>query len=420
MMEGARFFRCMERRRPMKVLQINSVCGIRSTGRIASDIHQLLVEKGHEGVIAYGQLEAKNCDRTIKIGSKKDLYVHGIMSRAFDRHGFGSKKATEEFLQEVESYQPDLIHLHNIHGYYLHVGLLFEYIKKRGIPVVWTLHDCWSFTGHCAYFDFVGCEKWKTGCHACPQKKSYPASLILDQSKRNYEDKKELFQGVRNLTFVTPSHWLQGLLKESYLGGYNSVVIPNGIDLSTFRPAESDFRRKHQLEGKFVMLMVSSEWTPRKGLKYLLEFQKSMKDDEKLVLVGLTEELKKELPDSIVKITRTDHVKELAEIYASCDVLLNPTLEDNFPTTNLEALACGTPVITFRTGGSPEAVDEQTGIVIDQGNLEELRDAVDLMREKGKAHYSGQARKRAEDLYAREDRYKDYIALYEGILRGYR
>lgn len=400
----------------MKVLQINSVCGIRSTGRIATDIHQLLTDQGHESVIAYGQLDSKNCDRTIKVGNQKDINIHGVISRVFDRHGFGSKKATEDFLRRVEEYGPDLIHLHNIHGYYLHVGLLFDYIKNKKIPVVWTLHDCWSFTGHCAYFDFAGCSKWQSECHNCPQKKSYPASLFLDQSRRNYQDKKEIFNGVKDLSFVTPSYWLRGLLKESYLSSYDAYVINNGIDLDTFKPRKSSFRKKHQLDESFVMLMVSSEWTNRKGLQYLVRFNETLKSNEKIVLVGLTEELKKSLPDSMVKITKTDNIEELAEIYASCDVLINPTLEDNFPTTNLEALACGTPVITFNTGGSPEAVDEETGKVIPQGDLSALREAVEEIKHLGKGHYEEKARARALDRYHRQDRYQDYIALYEKIV----
>lgn len=401
----------------MKVLQINSVCGIRSTGRIATDIHQLLQEKGHESVIAYGQLEPKNCDRTIKIGNQTDINLHGVKSRVLDRHGFGSKKATQEFLEKVENYGPDLIHLHNIHGYYLHVGLLFEYIKKKNIPVVWTLHDCWSFTGHCAYFDFAACSKWKTECHDCPQKKTYPASLVLDQSRRNYREKKEIFNGVKDLSFVTPSKWLKGLLGESYLSSYDAFVINNGIDLDTFKPSSGAFRSKHQLEESFVMLMVSSEWTNRKGLQYLVKFNETLKDNEKIVLVGLTEELKQSLPDSMVKITKTDNIQELAEIYAASDVLLNPTLEDNFPTTNLEALACGTPVITFNTGGSPEAIDEETGMVIPQGDLTALRSAVDEMKRFGKSHYEEKARARALSRYHRQDRYLDYINLYEEIVK---
>lgn len=400
----------------MKVLQINSVCGIRSTGRIATDIHQLLTAKGHESVIAYGQLEPRNCDRTLKVGTQADINLHGVKSRVLDRHGFGSKKATEEFLKKVEEYGPDLIHLHNIHGYYLHVGLLFEFIKKKGIPVVWTLHDCWSFTGHCAYFDFAGCSKWQTECHSCPQKKSYPASLLLDQSRRNYQDKKEIFNGVKDLSFVTPSNWLKGLLSDSYLSSYDAYVINNGIDLDTFKPRKSEFRKKHQLEDSFVMLMVSSEWTNRKGLQYLVKFNETLKDNEKIVLVGLTEELKKSLPDSLVKITKTDNIEELAEIYAASDVLLNPTLEDNFPTTNLEALACGTPVITFDTGGSPEAIDEETGKVIPQGDLIALREAVEEIKHLGKEFYEEKARARALDRYHRQDRYQDYITLYEKIV----
>ncbi|MBG0764208.1 MAG: glycosyltransferase [Tissierellales bacterium] len=195
----------------MKVLQINSVCGIGSTGRIATDIHNILIDQGHESYIAYGRDLPKNCDNAIRIGTKIDNYTHVLKTRLLDKHGFGSKQATIEFIDKVKKLNPDIIHLHNIHGYYINIEILFDYIKEAKKPVVWTLHDCWSFTGHCSHFDYIGCEKWKTGCFDCPQKHEYPKSLFFDNSNWNYSKKREIFSGIDEMAIVTPSNWLADL-----------------------------------------------------------------------------------------------------------------------------------------------------------------------------------------------------------------
>lgn len=356
----------------MKILQINSVCGIGSTGRIATDIHNILIEQGHESYIAYGRDLPKNCDNAIRIGTKIDNYAHVAKTRLLDKHGFGSIKATKEFINKVKDIDPDIIHLHNIHGYYMNVEILFDYLKEANKPIVWTLHDCWSFTGHCAYFDYVGCDKWKTGCYSCPEKKAYPSSLIFDNSKNNYINKKEIFTGVKNLTLVTPSQWLANLVQESFLNEYLVNVINNGIDLNIFRPNVGDFRKKFDLNGKFIILGVASVWDRRKGLKYFVELADKVSEDEVIVLVGLTEKQINQIPKNIIGITRTNNVEELVDIYSSADVFVNPTLEDNYPTTNLEALACGTPVVTFDTGGSPESVLSNCGAVCNEKNVQSL------------------------------------------------
>lgn len=360
----------------MKVLQINSVCGIGSTGRIAMDLHEILIEQGHESYIAFGREEPQNCDTAIRIGSPLDNYGHAVLSRIFDRHGFGSITATNKFVRKVEALDPDIIHLHNIHGYYINIEILFDYLKHSNKPVMWTLHDCWSFTGHCSYFDYVGCDKWKSECHDCSQTKVYPSSILLDASRENYRKKKELFTGLRNMTIVTPSNWLANLVKESYLNEYLVQVINNGIDLEVFRPTKSDFREKNGLQNKFVILGVASVWEKRKGFEYFIELSKSLKGDEMIVIVGLTEKQLKNLPQNIIGITKTNSKRELAEIYSAADVFLNPTLEDNFPTTNLEALGCGTPVITFNTGGSIESIDELCGFVVERRNINALTETI--------------------------------------------
>lgn len=357
----------------MKVLQINSVCGIGSTGRIATDIHNILIEQGHESYIAYGRDLPKNCDNAIRIGTKIDNYTHVAKTRVLDKHGFGSIQATKEFINKIKDIDPDIIHLHNIHGYYINVEILFNYLKEANKPVVWTLHDCWSFTGHCAHFDYIGCNKWKTGCFNCPLKQEYPKSVLIDNSEWNYNKKKETFSGIKNLTIVTPSNWLADLVRDSFLNNYDIVTIHNGIDLSVFKPIESDFRKKYKLENKFMILGVSSVWNQRKGFYEYIKLSNMLEEDEVIVLVGVSEKQKENLPQNIVGITRTSNVKELAEIYSSSDVFVNLTLEDNYPTVNLEAKACGTLVVTYNTGGCSETVNQCVDITIDKNTEDVLK-----------------------------------------------
>ena len=399
----------------MKVLQINTVCGRGSTGRIATDIHKMLIEQGHESVIAYGRGEAFNCDNTIKIGNKMDFYNHALKTRLFDKHGFGSKKATKNFVDKIKDYNPEVIYLHNIHGYYLNIEFLFNFLKEYNKPIVWTLHDCWSFTGHCSYFDYANCYKWETHCQNCPEKKNYPKSILLDNSYNNFEKKKELLTGLNNLVLVTPSKWLADLVKRSFLKEYPVKVINNGIDLSVFKPSPSNFRVMLNLENKFIILGVASKWERRKGFMYFMELSKLIEHDEVIVLVGLSEKQIKELPKNIIGISRTNNTKELAEIYTAADVFFNPTLEEVLGLTNLEAQACGTPVITFNTGGSVETIDDSTGFIVEKGDLENTIKIIRMIKTEGKEKYSDSCIKRANEYYNKNDRFQEYIELYESL-----
>jgi len=400
------------------ILQINSVVNSGSTGRIAEEIGQTAIAAGWESYIAYGRNERPSSSKLIKIGNDKNIKLHGLQTRLFDRHGLGSKDATTAFIRKVEDIQPDIVHLHNIHGYYINMEVLFHYLKKVNIPVIWTFHDCWPITGHCSHFTFVGCEKWKTQCYNCPQKTGYPASYLIDRSKKNFILKKELFNSLSNLTLVPVSQWLSGILKESFLQNYPIKVINNGVNTEVFRPSEvSDFRNKHGLIDKFVLIGVATSWGERKGLNDFIELSKLLDSDFQIVLVGLTKKQIDQLPDNILGIERTESVDALADIYATSDAFINPTYEDTFPTTNLESQACGTPVITYKTGGSPEAIDESTGIVVEQGNINKLVEAINLIKENGKQYYSDACVNRAQRLYKKEDRYKEYIDLYESLLK---
>lgn len=344
-----------------RILFINSVCGVGSTGRICTDLYDLAEKEGHQCCIAYGRDTALGKYNTIKIGNKLDLFFHGFMSILFDKHGFGSKSATKNFLKQVDDFNPDIIHLHNIHGYYLNIELLFEYLKKNPhIKVIWTLHDCWAFTGHCAYFTYSKCDKWKTGCEKCISKKSYPSCKGISNAKLNYERKKYIFKGVNDLVIITPSKWLADLVKDSYLNEYDIKVIKNGIDISIFNPP---IQKKNK--DKKIILGIANVWDERKGYDSFLNLSKKI-DHEKyeIKLVGLNKKQLKKLPSNIKGIGKTKNIQELVKIYQNADILFNPTLEDNYPTVNLEAQACGTPVATYDSGGSKETLFLKESFVV--------------------------------------------------------
>ena len=417
----------------MRYLVINTVAGTGSTGKIAADICRKLTREGHEAVLAYARNKA-NCDdiRTVKIGNMLDVYWHVAMTRLFDKHGLCSKHATKQFLKWVDGYSPEVIWLHNIHGYYINFEELFEYIKRCNITVKWTLHDCWALTGHCSYFTYVKCEQWKSHCSYCPQKRAYPSCLTNGKVDGNFNRKKKAFTGVKDMEIIVPSKWLKNLVAESFLKDYPCTVVYNEIDRNIFKPTPSDFRKAFHLEDKKIILGVASVWSQRKGLDDFYKLATMLDPSYVIVLVGLDEKQIKEIPDSIcgmsmsknctanpewrnavvfvndkmdeydeynlysidfrvrlgkgiviqqsvetlykeltfgqralephcgagsiICIPKTDNQEKLVQLYCSADVFVNPTYEDNFPTVNLEAVACGCPVITYDTGGCSETL----------------------------------------------------------------
>lgn len=399
-----------------KLLQINVTANSGSTGRIAEEIGQLAISQGWESYIAYGRNAQPSKSNVIRVGSDFGVKVHGVQSRLFDNHGLASVCATRKLIKQIEGIKPDVIHLHNIHGYYLNYEILFKYLSELETPIIWTLHDCWSFTGHCSYFEFVGCDRWKTGCFDCPQKKSYPASILLDNSKRNYRLKKKYFNSIKNLTLVTVSDWLNNLVQQSFITNCSYKRIYNGVNLEVFKPlgenANKAIREKYEIGNRFMLLGVASVWDDRKGLKDFVRLNELIDDDTCIVLVGLNENQLSELPKGIVGIKRTENIGQLAQIYSASDIFLNPTYEDNFPTTNLESLACGTCVVTYKTGGSIEAVSDDTGYIVNQGDLNKVVGIINEMKLKDKSQISAACRQRAVDLYNKDDRYAEYLELY--------
>lgn len=402
------------------ILQINVVVNSGSTGRIVEEIGQTVIANGWKSYIAYGRNEKPSQSELIRIGSNIDLLFHGLQTRLFDRHGLASVNATRKLIRQIEHIKPDLIHIHNIHGYYLNYKVLFDFLHVAAIPIVWTLHDCWPITGHCAHFDFIGCDKWKTLCFRCPQKSMYPASFLFDRSKTNFILKRELFTSVKNLTVVTVSRWLADIVKQSYLGKYPVKTIYNGINIETFKPNyDSIFKEKYKLNEKSILLGVSSVWNKRKGLMDYIKLSKVLIGNYKIILVGLDQNQLKKIPSNIIGIKKTENIQELTKLYSLADIVLNLSYEETFGLTTVEAFACGTPCIAYNCTASPELITTETGIVVEKGDINGLIKAVETIRSKGKNSYANACRQRAEKLYNKDKQYMEYFNLYETIITKY-
>jgi glycosyltransferase involved in cell wall biosynthesis len=403
-----------------KLLQINCVINSGSTGRIAEEIGQLAINNGCKSYIAYGRNERVSQSERIKIGNDWDLKWHGLQTRLFDRHGLASAKATKKLVEKIKEIQPDIIHLHNLHGYYLNIDILFHFLATVNIPVVWTLHDCWPMTGHCSHFSFAGCYKWKTQCEHCPQKKEYPASYLIDRSSKNYQLKKELFTSIPKMTLVPVSNWLADIVKDSFLKSYPIKIIYNGVDTTVFSPcAITETRQKYKIpENTFIMLGVASIWSERKGLKDFIRLSELLTDNEMIVLVGLTNQQIKSLPSNILGIKRTENVYELAELYSMADVVCNFSVEETFGLTTVEGFACSTPGIVYNCTASPELITSETGFVVEQGDLIGIRDIINTIKSKGKAFYAEACRERAVKMFNKKEHYGEYLDLYQQLLLG--
>lgn len=402
----------------MKIFQLNTVYkNGGSTGRIVYDLQKIHEQEGMDSYIAYGYKTSNDIAvKTICLQGWWRRKWNILKTRLFARHGFYNITETKRLIKYIDEVKPDIIHLHNIHNHYVNVEMLFDFIKKYDIPVVWTLHDCWPFTGWCAYFDYAQCDKWKTGCHHCPSKHDYPFTWFFDRSESNYKKKKDVFCGVKNLTLVTPSQWLADLTRGSFLKTYPVKVINNGTDIEVFRPMNTDLKERLGIAGKKMILAIAAKLSKRKGADYLLQIPDKLNDNEVLVMLGLTNEQVKSLPkEKCIGITYTNSIQELAEYYSAADVFINPTLEDNFPTTNIESLACGTPIVTFKTGGSVEVIDENTGFVVEQGDVARMLDAVRTILKQGKKHYQKKCRNKAINQYEKEKQYMKYVELYKQI-----
>ena len=400
-----------------KLLQINTVINSGSTGRIAEDIGRIAIANGWESYIAFGRNPRPSASHAIRIGSRLDVLLHVLATRLFDLHGLASRRATKRLVRQIERIRPDVIHLHNIHGYYLNYKILFRYLAASGTPVVWTMHDCWAATGHCPHYTFVQCIVWQSerGCRRCPQKKSYPKSVLFSNAAHNFRCKRKYFNLLpeSQLTIVTPSRWLSDEIGKSYLGHYRRTVINNGIDLEIFKPSEPPSpARIGRLKNKKIILGVANVWDERKGLADFIRLSRLLRDDEAIVLVGLNGKQTGMLPENITTIARTESQAELAQWYSAAAVFFNPSVEETQGLTTIEAMASGTSVIVYNCTACPEAVDEKTGFVVEPGDMAAVLACVRKIEDAGKSAYQEHCVARARELYDRCRNFLEYIEIY--------
>ena len=403
-----------------KLLIINSVINSGSTGRISESIGIVANKNGFDTFVAYGRKSNKSSLKTYRIGNSFSNLIHLIFSRFLDNQGLLSILPTLNLIKYIKKLNPDIINLHNIHGYYLNHNILFKYLNTTSIKICWTFHDCWPFTGHCIYFDHVQCDKWETLCNKCPQTHTYPKSFVLDRSKNNFNEKKLLFSNNNNLTIICVSNWMCNLVNKSFLKNTSKTVIHNGINLKIFRPLNKfNLKLKKINSKKFTILGVAYQWTSRKGLTDFIELSQRLTSNFQIILVGLSTKQIKNLPNNIIGITKTENISELVQLYSYSDVFVNPTYEDNYPTTNLESMACGTPVITYSTGGSIESVCDDTGFVIKKGDINSLTDTLIKLRTNfEKNNFSKKCRLRAEKYFDENITYENYINTFKTTLNA--
>ena len=399
-----------------KLLQINPVVRLNtSTGRIMKEIGEIAMAAGWESYIAYSGARdgvPQHSSQLVPVGNKLDLALHAVATRLFDAHGLVSRRATKQLIRRIKEIDPDIIHIHNVHGYWLNYPLLCQYLRESGKPVIWTVHDCWLYTGHCYYYSAARCDKWQTGCGHCPQKRAFPASWVFDRSARNWHDKQHAFGSLERLTIVPVSDWIRQEMAHSFLADKPFQVIHNGIDLDVFHPAEPGAERP----AGTVILGVATLWHEEKGVRDFVELAGRLHEGERLVLVGrMSEEQRAAFPAGVEFIERTENVAKLAALYAQATAFVNPTWQDNYPTVNLEAIACGTPVVTYRTGGSVEAVTAGTGFVVEQGDVQGLLDRVRELAVEDRKAVTERCRAHALQHFSKQERYQDYIRLYESL-----
>ena len=394
----------------MKLVQINTTCGSGSTGKICVSVSKVLNSRGIENYVIYSNGHS-DYPGAIKCAERFPK-LQALKSRLFCNYGFNSSASTRKIIAELDRIQPDIVHLHNLHGHNCNLEMLMNYFREKKIKLFWTFHDCWAFTGYCPYYDMVACSQWKeAGCKRCPQKKRY--SWFFDRSEALFEKKKQLLTGL-NLTIITPSQWLADQVKQSFLKDCPVKVINNGINLDIFQPKASNFREKYHISSDKTVLLGVAQWVARKGADVFIRLAQRL-DSEKfqIVMVGTDEQVDKLLPENVISIHRTENQVQLAEIYSAADLLVNPTREENFPTVNLESLACGTPVLTFRTGGSPEMLDETCGMVVERNDEEALYQAILKIAEE-KPFSTAACTLRAQQ-FSEKEKFIEYYKLYAQI-----
>ena len=398
----------------MKLVQINFSQNVGSTGKIAEQIGELAIAHGWESYIVSGRQIKKPKSHSIRINNRLELLWHIFFTHFADMDGLCSYFATKRLVKQLKKLSPDIVHLHVIHESYINYPVLFKYLKEANIPVVWTFHDCWALTGHCPHFDYIGCDKWKTECHNCPCSKNFKKLEFFIRARSNHQLKKQHFASLNKLTIVPVSDWLEGLVRQSFLSSKNICTIKNGIDLQVFKPSPSNIRERLNAMGSFVVMGCAGNWGKMKGEDDFLEIARRH-PDWIFIMVGITKDKIENLPRNVHGVPFTNGQQELAEYYSTADVFFNPTYQDTYPTTNLEAIACGTPVITYNIGGSPESVSKDTGIIIERGDIEAAIGALKEIEQKGKIVFSAKCWKYAENNFSNKEKFQQYINLYKEL-----
>lgn len=386
-----------------------------STGNIMLRIAEQARERGHivrtySSASVDSRTEVYVSDDHFVFGSYTENKIHVYLGVATGRNGFFSYFGTRQLIKDLEEFGPEIIHLHNLHRFCIDLPLLFKYINRKNIRVIWTLHDCWSFTGKCPHFEMAQCDKWLNGCGGCPSLGDYPKSMV-DSTRAMYRKKKEMFTSISDMTVVTPSKWLAEQVSESFLNKYETKVIYNGIDTEIFKPVDSNFRKSINCEDKFLLLGVAFDWSERKGLDVFNTLADELDERYRIVLVGVNERVAERVSTKIITVPRTESQKELAEIYSSADIFVNPTREEVLGLVNLEALACGTPVITFRTGGSPETINEKCGATVEKNDIVALKEKIELIASTRPFSVEDCLQRASE--FKQFDKFKEYVDLYE-------
>lgn len=403
----------------MRVAHINVISEL-STGRIALGICESLQQSGHAALLCHSRGGIPEAVPSYRIGSRLDTMVHSGLARIFDCAGFLSRRATKALVRQLRLYKPDIVHLHNLHGYYLNLPILMDYLKDADVPVVWTLHDCWPFTGHCAHYSMARCERFRTGCHHCPNKKQYPASWLLDRSRQNWLKKRGMILALRNLTLVAPSAWLAGEVQKSFLGGVPVRVLPSGIDLAAFRPVdENDAEAVIARYGlgrqgdKPIILSVASAWRAAKGINDLMDLRERLKGEAVIAIVGLTARQMEYLPQGMIGVPMVYGTDTLRALYSAADIYISLSYEESQGLTLIEALACGTQVICYNQTALPEIVTQDTGLVVPAGDIEAAADACRKLLDEPNAPEACRARALAFD---RDTQFAEYVRLYVKLL----
>lgn len=402
----------------MNIVEINAMTD-GSTGRIMLQIASCARKNGMKATTFSTSYAGKKYKKLppaplghIYYGSFPENFVHlvlGMVTGYRECFGFFS---TWRLIKKIDSLHPDILHFHNLHDSFINLGMLFRYVRKKEIKCVWTLHDCWAFTGQCPHFTLQECDKWKTGCFSCLTYKQYPKTYV-DRTREMWKLKKKWFNMPESMIIVTPSVWLKNLAKQSFLNKYEVKVINNGIDLDVFKPTLSDFRERYGINEKKIVLGVSFSWSYQKGLDVFIKLTESLGEDYQVVLVGTDEIIDNQIPSNIISIHRTNSQNELAEIYSAADVLVNPTREENYPTVNMEAIACGTPVITFETGGSPEMLDKTCGIVVKSNDILGLERNIRYICEK--RPFTKNACVKHAQSFNMNKKFQEYVDLYKSF-----